>query len=208
MQVINNGPGLLSDHAINWIIATRDVQLEIIDRNLSESLEEAEKFAKICKLNKSFATKVKDLEAAEPVQDGLSRELVAAQQELEELEEKLLIGKHCSAKLETRLDKCQSEPETTESTDITQLRLQKNVLRHQLKNISLKKSRIKSELGAFECVIQRLTTHKVHTTLAPNISEPTSGSSGFQAISEPTPGPLEAVASLSRHLTFRHTRAK
>jgi hypothetical protein len=94
MKIIDDGPGVLSDQAINWIRATEDVQLEIINANLSESLEQAEKFAKICDLNKSLAAKVKDLEETEPVRDGLSRELAAAQREIEELEEELQVEKH------------------------------------------------------------------------------------------------------------------
>jgi hypothetical protein len=47
IKVIDNGPGHLSDQAMNWIRATEDVQLEIIDANLSENLERAEKFSKI-----------------------------------------------------------------------------------------------------------------------------------------------------------------
>jgi len=74
MKIIDDGPGVLSDQAINWIRATEAVQLEIIDANLSKSLEQAEKFAKICDLNESLAAKVKDLEATELVRDGPSRE--------------------------------------------------------------------------------------------------------------------------------------
>ena len=58
--------------------------MENIDDNLSKSLEQAEKFAKICDLNESLAAKVQDLEATEPVQGSPSSELVAAQQEIEE----------------------------------------------------------------------------------------------------------------------------
>jgi predicted RNase H-like nuclease (RuvC/YqgF family) len=136
MKVIENGPGHLSDQAINWIRATEDVQLEIIDANLSESLEEAEKFAKICDHNESLAAKVKVLEDTEPVQDGPSRELAAAQQEIEELEEELQIKKHRSAKLERRLDKCRSEQESTEQTAIAHLGLEKDMLLHQVKYLS------------------------------------------------------------------------
>jgi len=39
MKVIYNGPGVLSHQAINWIRDMEDIQLEIIDANLSESLE-------------------------------------------------------------------------------------------------------------------------------------------------------------------------
>ena len=154
MKIIDDGPEVLSDQAIHWIRATDDVQLEIIDANLSEILEQAEKFAKICDLNESFAAKVKDWEATEPVRDGLSRELAAAQREIEELEEELQIEKCRSAKLERRLNKCKSEPETTEHTDIAQLRLEKDMLLHQVKNLSPEKSSLESELRAFERVIQ------------------------------------------------------
>jgi len=123
MKIIDDGPGVLSDQAINWIRVTEDVQLEIIDANLSESLEQGEKLAKMCDLNESLAAKVKDLEATEPVRDGPSRELPAAPREIEELEAELQIEKRRSAKLDRRLDKCKSEPETTEQTDIAQLRL-------------------------------------------------------------------------------------
>jgi hypothetical protein len=100
MTIIDDGPGFLSDQAMNWIRAMENVQLEIIDANLSESLKQAEKFAKVCELNESFAAKVKDLEATEPIRDGPSRELAAAQREIEELEKELQIEKRRSAKLE------------------------------------------------------------------------------------------------------------
>jgi len=93
MKIIDDGPGVLSDQAINWIRATEDIQLEIIDVDLSKSLEQTEKFAKICDLNESLAAKVKNLEATEPVRDGPGRELVAAQRAIEELEEELQIEK-------------------------------------------------------------------------------------------------------------------
>jgi len=47
MKVIGDGPGRLSDQVNIWIWATEDVQLDIIDANISKSLEQAEKFAKI-----------------------------------------------------------------------------------------------------------------------------------------------------------------
>jgi len=71
--------------------ATADVQLHIIDANLSERLEEAKKFPTICILNVSLAAKVKHLQAVEPVQDGQSRKLAAAQQVVEWPEEELQI---------------------------------------------------------------------------------------------------------------------
>jgi hypothetical protein len=55
----------------------------VIDANLFDSLDHAEKFAKICDLNESVAAKVKDLEATGPVQDGPSQESAAAQQDIE-----------------------------------------------------------------------------------------------------------------------------
>jgi len=154
MKIIDDGPGVLSDQAINWIRATEDVQLEIIDDDHSESLEQAMKFTNICDLTESLATKVKDLEVTKPIQDGPSRELAAAQQEIQELEEELQIEKHQSDKLERQLDKCKSEPETTEQTDIAQLWLEKDKLLHQVKNLSSEKSSLESELRVFECVIQ------------------------------------------------------
>jgi hypothetical protein len=153
MKIIDDGPRVLSDQANNWIRAMEDVQLEIIDANLSESLEQADKFPKICDLIESLAAKVKDLEATEPVRDGLSRELAAAQREIEELEEELQIKKHRSAKMERWLDKCKSELEPTEQTDIAQLRLEKDMLLHQVKNLSSGKSSLEAELGTFERVI-------------------------------------------------------
>jgi chromosome segregation ATPase len=110
----------------------------------------AEKFAKICALNKRLAAKVKDLDATGPVQEGPSRELVAAQQEIEELEEELQIEKRRSAKLEKRRDKCKSEPESTEQTDIAQLQLEKDMLLHQIKNLPSENIGLESELRAFE----------------------------------------------------------
>jgi len=82
MKVIDDGPGDLSDQAINWIRATENVQVKIINANLSEMLVLAEKFAKICNLNESFATEVKDMKSTNPVLDGPSRELAATQQEI------------------------------------------------------------------------------------------------------------------------------
>jgi len=93
LKIIDDGHGVLSDQAINWIRATEDVQLEIIDATLAKSLEQAEIFAKICDLNESLAAKVKDLEATEPVRDGPSRESADAQREIDELEEELQIEK-------------------------------------------------------------------------------------------------------------------
>ena len=90
--------------------------------------------------------------------------------------------------LERRLDKCKSEPETTEQTDIAQLRLQKDMLLHQVKNLSSEKSSLESELRAFERVIQRLTTHQVHETPAPNTSPPPPGLFGIRGSSEPPSG--------------------
>ncbi|KAF8246431.1 hypothetical protein K440DRAFT_644984 [Wilcoxina mikolae CBS 423.85] len=102
----------------NWIRATEDVQLDTIEGGHSTRLERAEVFAKICDLNDSLAAKVKDLEGAKLVQDSTSKELTVAHQDIDELEEALHIEKCRSAKVERRLDKCKSEPEPTEQTDI------------------------------------------------------------------------------------------
>jgi chromosome segregation ATPase len=172
----------LSDQAINWIKATEEGQLEIIDAGLSESLEQAESFAKICDLNESLAATVKELEAAEPVQ-GRIKELEAAHQEIDELEEELRIEKRRSAKLERRLEKWKSEP-STEQTYVTQLRLEKDMLLHQVKNISSEKTELDSELRAFERIIQRLMTNQLHAIPAPNtFTEPTPGPSGSPGLS-------------------------
>ena len=144
-MVIDDVPGLLSAQAINQMRATEDIQLEINDANLSECLEEVEKVAKICDLNESLAVEVKDLEATASVQDGPSRELAAAQQEIEELEEEIQVEKHRSAKSERPLDKCKLEPETTKQTDVAQLWLEKDIVLHEVKNLSPGKSGLESE---------------------------------------------------------------
>jgi len=188
MKVIDDGPGPLSDQAINRIRATEDVQLEIIDANLYKSHEQAEKFAMICDLNESLTAKVKDLEDTEPVQDGPSRELAAAKQEIKELNKELQIEKRRSAKLESRLSKCKTEPETAEQTDIAQLRLEKDMLLHQVKNLLSNKSCLESKLSTFQHVIQRLTTNHVQATPASSTSEPPPCPFGIRGSSEPTFG--------------------
>jgi len=159
MKVIENGPGLLSDQAINWIRATVDVQLEIINANLSENHKQSEKFAKICDLHASWAAKVKNFEAAEPIQDGLSKEWAAAHIEIEKSEEELRIKKCCSAKLERWNDECKLEPEVTELSNITQLQQVKDMLLHKVRNLLPEKGGLEYGLGAFERVIEWLTTN-------------------------------------------------
>ena len=188
MKVIDGSPGHLPDQAINWIRATEDVQLEVMDANLSERVEQAKKFAKICDLNESLAAKVRDLEGTEPFQVGPSREFAATRQEIEQLEEELHIEKRRSAMLERRLDKCKSEAEKTEQTDNAQLRLAKHMLLHQVKNLSSEKGSLDSELRTFQRVIQRLMTNQVHATPAQNTSQPPPGKSGISGCSEPTSG--------------------
>ena len=190
MTIIDDGPGVLSDHAINWIRATEDVQLEIFDANLSESLEQAEIFGKICDLNESLAAKVKDLEATEPVRDGLSKKSEATQREIDEFDKELQIEKCRSAKLERWLDKCKSE-----LTDIAQPRLEKDMLLHQVKNLLSEKSSLESELRAYKRVIQWPTTNQVHATPAPNTSQPPPGLFGIRGSSEPTSGLFGICAS-------------
>jgi hypothetical protein len=154
MKVINHHPGILSDSAIIPLSVRDDVQLGMINNNLSERLEQANILGKICDLNNRSAAKVTHLEAAEAVQDGPSRELVAAVQGFDKLEEELQVDKGCSAKLEKRLDMCKTEPETLEQTDISQLRLEKDMLVHQVKNILPQKSSLESEFQEIEFVIQ------------------------------------------------------
>ncbi|KAF8248435.1 hypothetical protein K440DRAFT_642571 [Wilcoxina mikolae CBS 423.85] len=115
-KIITDGPESLPEQAINWLRAI--------------------KLAKICDLNDSLAAKIKDWEAAEPIQDGTCKELVIAYQEIDELEEVLRIEKCHSTDLERWLGKWKSEVQPTEQTDIKQLRLEKDILLHQDKNIS------------------------------------------------------------------------
>jgi hypothetical protein len=128
------------------------------------------------------------LQATEAVQDGPSWELAAAQQAIEELEEELTIKKRWSAKLGRRLDKCKSEPETMEHTDISPLPLEKDMLLHQVKNLSSEQSSLEFELIAFECVIQSLTTNQVHATMALHTAQPPACLCGIRGSSEPTSG--------------------
>ena len=74
MKAINDRPGLLTDQEIIWIRAMEDVQWDIIHATVSESVQQGDRFSKICDLNESLAAEVKALEAMEPVQDGPSRE--------------------------------------------------------------------------------------------------------------------------------------
>jgi len=74
-----------------------DLQLEIIDMNLLESLNQANKMTKICDLNQSLAAEVIDLKATKPSQDCLSNKVAAAHWEIEELEKDVWIEKrHCT----------------------------------------------------------------------------------------------------------------
>jgi type II restriction/modification system DNA methylase subunit YeeA len=89
------------------------------------------------------------LEATEPVQDGRNRELAAAQHDIVQWEGKLQIEKRLSAKLKRQLNKCKLEPEKMEQTDITQLRLEKDMLQHEVKNLASEMSSLEAELRAF-----------------------------------------------------------
>jgi hypothetical protein len=143
-----------------------------------------------------LAAKVKDLKATGPVQEGLSRELAAAQEEDEELEKKLKIKKSRSAKLERWLDKCCPEPESTEQTGIAQLQIEKDMSLHQDNDLLSEKSGLESDLTVFEHIIQRLTTNQVQATQVPlpgpfvlcGSSELTSGYFGIHGSTEPTLG--------------------
>jgi len=187
IKVFHHGPWLLSNKTIDWIGAMENVRMQIVDTILSERLEQGEKSAIVCTLTERLATKVKDLGPTEPVQDVPSRELVAAPQAIEVLESELQIKKQCCAKLECWLNKCKSEPETAELTDIIQLQLENVMLLHQVNNLLLVKSNLECKGGAFELVFEWWTTDLVHHTQAHGASEPTSDLSGFHGLSEPTP---------------------
>jgi hypothetical protein len=196
-NVIHDGPGDLFDQVIILIKNNKDVQQVIIDSGLLESLKQAEKFSKVCELNECSAADVIELEAAEPVH-GLNKELVAAHQAIDKLEEELQMEKHQSARLECGQEKCKFELEhtanhtanhTVNHTTVAQRRLENDMLLHQGKVLSPKKSELESELQAVECVIPRHTTDYVNATPAPNHSlEPTPTSSENHSFLELTPG--------------------
>jgi chromosome segregation ATPase len=150
--VIDDGPGHLSDKAMNCIKAAEDAQHQITNAGLSESLEQAENFTKMCDINNSLAAKVKELEAAEPIQ-GPNNELEAAHQEIDELREELQIDMRHSAKLERRLEMYNSDLSTAQ-TDVSQLRLEQNMLLHHVKNIASQETELQSKLRLFKNVIQ------------------------------------------------------
>jgi len=102
MNIIDDGPEHFSEQAINLIRATEDVWLEIMDVHHAESFEQAKNFGNSCILNKRIAAEVKDLGAAVPVWDGVSKIIGAAHKEIELLEEVLWIEKRCSVKWESR----------------------------------------------------------------------------------------------------------
>jgi len=74
---------------IEWIWATEDIKRNAIDANLFQNLEQTRKVAKIDDLNEWLAANVVDIQAAEPVADGLGEGLAAAHREIEELKDKL-----------------------------------------------------------------------------------------------------------------------
>jgi len=79
-----------------------------------ESLEQPEKLAKFCNLNNNLTTNVKDLEGADPIQDGLRMELATPCQEIQKMEKELQIKKCCSAWLVRQLNMDKSEQDSTE----------------------------------------------------------------------------------------------
>jgi hypothetical protein len=112
--------------------------------------------------------------------------LAAAHQEIDKLEEEIGINKCCSAMLEMQLEMCKLEL-STEQTNVTQLRLEKDMLLPQVKDISSQKTALQSELRAFKCVIQQLITNRVHATPVPN------------TFTEPTPGPSGSLGTSADH---------
>ncbi|KAF8254197.1 hypothetical protein K440DRAFT_635702 [Wilcoxina mikolae CBS 423.85] len=107
------------------------------------SLEQAEECTKNCNVNERVVAKIKDLEAAKPVQ-GPNKQSVAAHQGIDELKEELQIERSHSSKLERWLEKCKFEPESTNLTDIAQLWLEKDTLLYQVKYLTLGKMKLKS----------------------------------------------------------------
>jgi signal-transduction protein with cAMP-binding, CBS, and nucleotidyltransferase domain len=87
------------------------------------------------------------------------------------------------------------EPEITEQTQIAQLRLEKDMLLHHVKNLLPDMSSLESILRAFEGVIERLTTNKVHMTPAPNTSQPPPGLFVICGSSAQTTGVLSILGS-------------
>jgi len=59
IKVIDNGPGRLSDQAMDMIVPMEAVQRHIVNANHSDSLEQAETFANLCNLNTSLTTEDK-----------------------------------------------------------------------------------------------------------------------------------------------------
>ncbi|KAF8241388.1 hypothetical protein K440DRAFT_643711 [Wilcoxina mikolae CBS 423.85] len=152
--IIADGPGPLSDQAINWIKAREDVQLEMIDAGLCE-----QRVGGSSPRNRRVGGRASDREASLCQIGEAAREV-------------------------------QVRPGVNAKHPVAQLRLEKDMLLHQVKSLSSKKSELESKLKALERVIQRLTTNQVHATPAPNIfSEPTPSSTGIRGSSEPTPGP-------------------
>jgi len=172
---------------MNWISATEDVQLLIIAANLWECLEHAEKFAAICDFNMSLAATVNELKAAEPVQDAPTKGSAVALQEINTLQEELQIKKRHSTKFEWQPNKCKSEPEVMEPTDISQLEVEKDMPLNHVQNLSLVVSSLESEVRVFEHIIPQLVTNQLHPTLALDTSELTQSLSGFHGSSQPTP---------------------
>jgi len=67
MNIIYDDLRPLPDQAMNCIRAMQDIELEITNDILSQSIEKVGEFTIICDLNQGLATNVKDFEAAEPV---------------------------------------------------------------------------------------------------------------------------------------------
>ena len=105
------------------------------------------------------------------------------------------------------MDKCKLELESTEQTDTAQLWPEKDMLLHQVKDLSPEKSSLETKLRAFKSIIQRLTTNQVQATPVPNTSQLTLGLFGIHGSAKPTPGSAGSRGSLSSHLTFRRMRA-
>jgi hypothetical protein len=83
---------------------------------------------------------------------------------------------------------CKSEQQTTEQTDIAQLRPEKDMPLHQVENLVSEKSILESELRGSERIIPQLIANQVPATPEPNITQPRPGQFGIRGFSHPASG--------------------
>ena len=66
VNVIDYSPEPFWDKVINWVRNMEEAQLEMINANLWESLKQAEKFAKICDLSKTWQLQARNWRLLSP----------------------------------------------------------------------------------------------------------------------------------------------